>query len=378
MEDYFKVSKSTTEKEKKPVAIGIPAFKAMDHISDCLSSIRCQTLKDKIAVIIAVDNPGDDYSEIVKKFDDLDITVLPCEENGGPGLARQRALDACNSDWITFIDADDVFYTPFAIEQLCSQIQNNVIEVYGTFLQEVRDNPQVRVVPRSDIGHPWVFGRLYNVKFLKEMKIAFSELRAMEDGEFNWKIRMSIEGTPLQIRQVADPVYFWRTGSEHSITRIGVDENHIPQYNFDLCQIGATQAAIRAVKFCREKNPFNGGITRFATEIMVGTYFTYVECLERKPVFAEQNFFNAKRFYHEVFKEIESQISEKTLKDMYTMQYAGHAQSLLGIIPQISFNDFFNKVKNDPYNGEDELKEIRSKFSEEILENDKKCGVAIW
>lgn len=372
------MSKSTTEKEKKPVAIGIPAFKAMDHISDCLSSIRCQTLKDKIAVIIAVDNPGDDYSEIVKKFDDLDITVLPCEENGGPGLARQRALDACNSDWITFIDADDVFYTPFAIEQLCSQIQNNVIEVYGTFLQEVRDNPQVRVVPRSDIGHPWVFGRLYNVKFLKEMKIAFSELRAMEDGEFNWKIRMSIEGTPLQIRQVADPVYFWRTGSEHSITRIGVDENHIPQYNFDLCQIGATQAAIRAVKFCREKNPFNGGITRFATEIMVGTYFTYVECLERKPVFAEQNFFNAKRFYHEVFKEIESQISEKTLKDMYTMQYAGHAQSLLGIIPQISFNDFFNKVKNDPYNGEDELKEIRSKFSEEILENDKKCGVAIW
>ena len=63
---------------------------------------------------------------------------------------------------------------------------------------------------------------------------------------------------------------------------------------------------------------------------------------------------------------------------MYTMQYAGHSQQLIGIIPQISFNEFFDKVKNDKYDGENELKEIRSKFSKEILDNDKKCGVAIW
>lgn len=368
------------KKEKPLISVGIPAFKAHEHIMDCLSSIRCQTFKDKITVIIANDNPGDNYDEIIKKFDDLDIEFVDCETNGGPGLARQRTLDACESDWITFIDADDVFYTPFSIEQLfiITTQQPNVIESYGTFLQEIRDNPQIRVAPRNDVGHPWVFGRLYNVKFLKDMKIGFSELRAMEDGELNWKIRMSIEGTPLQIVHVQDPVYLWRTGSEHSITRIGVDENNIPQYNFDLCQIGATQAAINAIKFCREKNPFNGGILRFATEIMVGTYFTYIECLERKPVFAEQNLFNAKRFYHEIFKEIESQISEKILKDMYTMQYAGHAQNLIGIIPQISFNEFFNKVKNDPYDGEEELKKIRSGYSKEILDNDKKCGVAIW
>jgi hypothetical protein len=54
-----------------------------------------------------------------------------------------------------------------------------------------------RLLPRNEIEHPWVFGRLYNVKFLKENKIKFSSLRAMEDGEFNWKIRMLIEGTQL-------------------------------------------------------------------------------------------------------------------------------------------------------------------------------------
>ena len=372
------MAKKENEEKKYQVTVGIPAFKAQDHIEDCLSSINIQTIRDNVEVVIAADNPDDNYDYLKEKFPKLYIKTVPCEKNTGPGLARQRALNNCSTGWITFIDADDVFMTPFALEQLGRAIQENVIEVQGPFYQEVRDNPQIRTVPRNDVGHPWVFGRLYNTKFLKDMKIEFSELRAMEDGEFNWKIRMSIEGTPLRINIINDPIYLWRVGSEHSITRIGVDENNIPQYNFDLCQIGATQASIRAIKFCREKNTFNGGITRFETEMMIGHYFTYVECLERKPVFAEQNLFNAKRFYHEAYKEIEHLISEKTLADMYTMQYAGHAQQLIGIIPKISFSEFFDKVKNDPYNGEEELKEIRSKFSKEIIDNDLKTGVATW
>jgi hypothetical protein len=84
------------------------------------------------------------------------------------------------------------------------------------------------MMPRNDLGHPWVFGRLYNTNFLKSNQIEFSKLRAMEDGEFNWKIRMTIEGSPLQINIIEAPIYLWRIGSEHSITRIGVDEDGIP------------------------------------------------------------------------------------------------------------------------------------------------------
>lgn len=365
---------------KKLVTIGIPAYKALSHIDQCLNSIAIQTFVDKIEVVIAIDSPEESYDSyaFLQTRYKFPIKILSCKENTGPGLARQRVLDACDTDWITFIDADDVFYTPLAIEQLYSLTKGeNVIEVYGTFFQEVQGNPQIRVAPRNDIGHPWIFGRMYNVRFLIENKIEFSSLRAMEDGEFNWKIRMTIEGTPLQIEFVQDPVYFWRTGSEHSITRIGIDENGIPQYNFDLCQIGATKAAISAIKFCRERNPFNGGILRFATEMMVGQYFTYVECKARKPIFAEQNLFNAKRFYHECFKEIEHLISEKTLKELYTFQYSCHAQDLIGIIPDLSFFEFFALVK-EKYNGEEELKEIRSKLPKEIIENDVKTGVSTW
>ena len=162
------------------ITVGIPAYKANKHICDCLSSIQIQTIRDEVSIIIASDNPKDNYESVKKKYTDLDITILPCDENTGPGLARQRCLEACKTDWITFIDADDVFFSPFSLEQLVRGIQPNVIQVQGAFLQEVENNPQgIRGVPRNDVGHPWVFGRLTNVPFLKQNNIRFSNLRAI-------------------------------------------------------------------------------------------------------------------------------------------------------------------------------------------------------
>ena len=363
----------------KKITVGIPAYKAKGQIENCLSSIQIQTIKDDTSVVIASDSPDDDYEYLKDRFPDLDIKIVGCEENTGPGLARQRALDACDTEWITFIDADDVFYTPFALENMYNAKLENTIEVQAIFLQEVDPNPQkVRTMPIADMGHPWVFGRLYNTKFLEQNEIKFSELRAMEDGYFNWCIRMTIEGTPWKITLIQDPVYLWKIGSEHSITRTGKDDKGIPQYNFDLCQVGATIAAIRATKFCKKKNPFNGGIDRFITEMMVDKYFTYVECVDKKPIFAEQNLFNAKRFYHECFKDIEAKIDTKILSDIYTMQRGLHANELLGIIPEISFFEFMDKIRTDEYGGEEELKEIRSKLPEDIIANDLKTGVAVF
>ena len=362
---------------KKLITVGIPAFKAEKHICDCLSSIQIQSIRDDVAVIIANDNPGDDYSFVKKRFPDLDITILDCKENTGPGLARQRCADAAKTEWITWIDADDVFYDPMARENLREGITPDCIEVRGIFCQEIDPNPmKVRMMPRTDEGHPWVFGRLYNLQFLKSNDIKFSKLRAMEDGELNWKVRLSIEGFPVKINFVEKVVYLWRKGSEHSITRIGIEENDgTPLYNWDLCQVGATAASINAIKFCKKKNPFNGSITRFTVEMMIGQYFTYVQCLEQKPMFAEENLFNAKRFYHSCYKQIEDQIDDKVLKTMYTMQYAGHSQDMVGIIPQLTFFQFLDKIKTEEYRGKEEFDEIRSKLPDWVKELDEKSGV---
>ena len=290
------------------------------------------------------------------------------------------------------MDADDVLVNPFALEELYNNITPNCIEVQGPFFQEVEEgnlnsaqkmqliqNGQgipPRSMPRNDIGHPWVFGRLYNVKFLRQQGIKFSKLRAMEDGEFNWKIRMLIEGTGLQINLIDSPIYLWRTGSDHSITRIGIEENDgEPLYNWDLCQVGATAAAINAIKFCQKKNPFNGGVIRFAVEQMIGQYFTYVKCLEKKPMFAKQNLFNAKRFYHSCYKNLEENIDIDILKVMYTSQLAAQSQEMIGIIPEVTFFEFMEKIKNDEYGGKEEFDSIRDEMPSWVKELDLKSGV---
>ena len=364
--------------KEKILTIGIPAYKAEKHICDLLSSIQIQSIRDVVSIIIAKDNKEDNYEFVKIRYPELDITILDCDKNTGPGLARQRALDACKTPWITFADADDVFMHPISLERLVQNINPNCIEVQGPFYQEISEqNPQnIRLMPRNDISHPWVFGSMYNVNFLRDAEIAFSELRAMEDGEFNWKIRMTIEGTPLHITIIDDPIYFWRTGSDHSITRIGANENGgTPLYNWDLCQVGATAASINAIKFCKKKNPFNGSITRFTVEMMIGQYFTYVQCLEKKPIFANQNLFNANRFYHSCSHTIENKIDEKILNDMYTMQYAGQSQDMIGVIPQITFFDFMEKLKMEEYGGKEEFDKLRAELPEWVQKLDMKSGV---
>ena len=174
--------KKKEDENKKLVTVGIPAYKAEEHISDLLSSIRIQSIVENVAIIIAKDNPSDNYDFVKTRFPDLDIKILECEKNTGPGLARQRALDACETPWITFCDADDVLINPLALEYLTREIKPDIIEVQGAFMQEIKDHPQgIRLMQRNDVGHPWVFGRLYCVPFLKANDIGFSELRAMED-----------------------------------------------------------------------------------------------------------------------------------------------------------------------------------------------------
>lgn len=378
----------------KKITIGVPVYKAIATLDKLLASIMTQSISDDVAIILANDNPEDNgiYSFVKIHYPELDITILECDKNTGPGLARQRALDACKTEWITFMDADDILMSPFALEELYNNITPNCIEVQGPFFQEIPEgnlnsaekmqliqNTQEippRITHRNDIGHPWMFGRLYRVSFLRQQGIRFSKLRAMEDGEFNWKVRMSIEGTNLRINLIDSPIYLWKVGSEHSITRIGIEENDgEPLYNWDLCQVGATAAAINAIKFCQKKNPFNGGVIRFAVEQMIGQYFTYVQCLEKKPMFAKQNFFNAKRFYHLCYKDMEKNIDDEILKLLYTSQNAAHSQEMIGIIPEITFFEFMEKIRTEEYGGKSEFDAIREELPSWVKELDLKSGV---
>ena len=92
-------------------------------------------------------------------------------------------------------------------------------------------------------------------------------------------------------------------------------------------------------------------------------------------MFAKQNFFNAKRFYHFCYKELENTIDKEILKNLYTAQFAVHSQSMIGIIPEITFFEFMEKIKTEDFNGKEEFELIRNELPEWVKELDLKSGV---
>lgn len=358
------------------IAIGIPAYKAQNTIEECLSSINIQSMRDDINVIISNDNPGvDDYYYLKKMFPKLHITLTETDKNGGPGIARNKAIEVAKDDYIMFMDADDILYSPYAVEQLYRGVTAapNIVQSQGIFLQTAKVNGVTNLIPQQNPNHPWSFGRLTNLNFLKSNKIDFGLLPNMEDGRFQWCINLVIEGTQLKRNLLKDVVYVWKEGSEHSITRSGTDINDgIPVYNYSMCQIGASIAAKQAVEFALSKNPFNGSIQKFLLEQMIGHYFTYYECKERCPKFAEQNRWLSKWFYHNCYAKYCQNINDELI-DRFYMQMLSVKGRELQKFPDLTFSQWFEKIKTEEFVFE-ELAEIRSRLPQEILDVERKSG----
>lgn len=358
------------------IAIGIPAYKAQNTIEECLSSINIQSMRDDINVIISNDNPGvDDYSYLKKLFPKLHITLTETDKNGGPGIARNKAIEVAKDDYIMFMDADDILYSPYAVEQLYRGVTAapNVVQSQGIFLQTAKVNGVTNLIPQQNPNHPWSFGRLTNLNFLKSNKIDFGLLPNMEDGRFQWCINLVIEGTQLKRNLLKDVVYVWKEGSEHSITRSGTDINGgVPVYNYSMCQIGASIAAKQAVEFALSKNPFNGSIQKFLLEQMIGHYFTYYECKERCPKFAEQNWWLSKWFYHNCYAKYCQNLNDDLIDRFYMQMLSAKGRDLQKF-PELTFSQWFEKIKTEEFVFE-ELAEIRSRLPQEILDVERKSG----
>lgn len=92
------------------VAVVIPAHNAAGTISQALASVATQTVAPA-EVVVADDASSDNTIEIVATWADrLPMRVLTTDVNGGPAVARDRAIRASSSPLIAMLDADDVWF----------------------------------------------------------------------------------------------------------------------------------------------------------------------------------------------------------------------------------------------------------------------------
>ena len=89
------------------LSIIIPVYKTEKYLDRCIESILMQKVDD-IEIILVDDGSPDKSGEMCDKWAlrDNHIRVIH-KQNGGPGSARNMALDIAQGTYITFIDSDD-------------------------------------------------------------------------------------------------------------------------------------------------------------------------------------------------------------------------------------------------------------------------------
>lgn len=89
------------------ISIAIPLFNKRSYIADSLASIAAQSFSDY--EIVVVDDGSTDGSAAVVEALNLPSVKLIMQSNAGVSAARNRCLAESSSDFVAFLDADDIW-----------------------------------------------------------------------------------------------------------------------------------------------------------------------------------------------------------------------------------------------------------------------------
>ena len=334
----------------------IPAYNVPDNILfRCLASIACQDIVSDLEVTIVDDaSTEQNYAEVAKHFEDiLKINILRYDVNGGPGVARQYGIDHTSNGYMTFIDADDTFNGAFALKALRNSIEMNngmYIMSVGVFDEVHEANLQPGdgpVLMPHDRDLIWMFGKMYKRSFIDRYNIRFHETsRANEDNGFNTLIRLCCSDQE-QINFIPAHVYYWHENL-NSITRAN-DCQYSYGGSIRDSFYGFVENMIYAIKEAKKRRPYNGFINMWAVNCMLNIYEYYVECYARAQEHAENNFKWCKRYYNEIYKDLENEIPKDIFAQQYNdiMRNAYVGDKLNGIIPHIGIYEFLESLKEE-------------------------------
>jgi len=127
------------------VSIITPAYKAAPFVGDAIRSVRGQN-HSAWEMLIADDGSPDATAEIVAGFASAGPRVkLIRQENSGPAMARQRALDAATGRYIAFLDSDDYWLPSKLSKQLHFMHRTGAALSYTAFRRIKHDG--------SELGH---------------------------------------------------------------------------------------------------------------------------------------------------------------------------------------------------------------------------------
>lgn len=126
------------------VSIITPTYNSAKYIAETILSVQNQTYSTW-EMIIVDDGSVDETENIIKSISahDKRIQFIKLNQNFGPAIARNKGIEKAQGDYMTFLDADDIWFPGF-IENSIRTIEETGI--HFVFSSYKRSNEELEFV----------------------------------------------------------------------------------------------------------------------------------------------------------------------------------------------------------------------------------------
>ena len=190
-------------------SIIIPVYNTEKELERCVRSVTCQTFHD-FELILVDDGSRDNSGALCDTFarEDERIVVIH-QENSGSSEARNTGARAAKGKYLLFLDSDDMWSDPEALENLSIIIQRNSVDVIcfgveifdddGSFVKSrIPTEPSCDAVSKESVLKHLVYSNQYfSASYVKAIRRDFffendlsfvKGLVSGEDGEWSGRV----------------------------------------------------------------------------------------------------------------------------------------------------------------------------------------------
>ena len=152
------------------VKVVLPNYNSAAYVSETINSVINQTFKNWTLTIVD-DNSNDETRKVLKNYiDHPNINIIWLKKNKRPGFCRNLAIRNSKSDYIAFIDSDDIWEKEKLSKQLDFMIENKYYFTYTNYLTFRSEKKQNNL---KEIRSP----KYFNIeKFTRNTSIATSTM----------------------------------------------------------------------------------------------------------------------------------------------------------------------------------------------------------
>jgi glycosyltransferase involved in cell wall biosynthesis len=197
-------------------------------LNKSIKSLVNQTYKN-FKTVIVLDECWEKTKEMISSSNYvLDLTILTKEKKQGLSYAKNFGLFHIDSEWVGFLDADDL-YLPTKLEEQVKYIENNNVDFLGTKSWYINGNNEKVLYPNWYLNneetpfcesHDDIKNKIFESNVLTHGSMlvrkeclnklnGYQDVRGMEDWDL-WKRGVS---NNFIFHQLQDKLYIYRRGT---------------------------------------------------------------------------------------------------------------------------------------------------------------------